>query len=47
MSDFISLSSVCGEKEADVDVFDVEENPYGVVCCERCREMLKVLEGES
>lgn len=45
MSHFVTISSVCGDKQTEIDLFDLEENPFGVVCCERCRMMLDVLEG--
>jgi hypothetical protein len=40
MSIYISLKSVCGEKSAQVDIYDVELNPDGVICCDNCQSIL-------
>jgi bifunctional ADP-heptose synthase (sugar kinase/adenylyltransferase) len=34
MSTFVNLDSVCGKKSASVDIFDLDANPNGVVCCD-------------
>ena len=47
MSEFTTIFSVCGDKQTEIDIFDVEENPFGVVCCVRCEMLLEVLEGEN
>jgi len=40
MSSFINLASVCGKSFAPVDVYDVDLNPHGVICCDNCESIL-------
>lgn len=40
MSTYIQLHSVCGNGSASVDVYDVELNPHGVICCDNCESIL-------
>ena len=40
MSTFINLDSVCGTSSASVDVYDLDLNPHGVICCDNCRSIL-------
>lgn len=37
MSMFIKVSSVCGSTTSSMDVFDLELNPHGTICCSNCR----------
>jgi hypothetical protein len=41
MSTFISLKSACGRSSASVDIFDVELNPNGVICCGECETIIQ------
>ena len=41
MSTFVNLNSVCGATTASIDVFDVELNPDGVICCGNCKTILQ------
>jgi hypothetical protein len=40
MSTFINLDSVCGATTASVDVYDLELNPHGVICCDNCNSIV-------
>ena len=40
MSTFINLKSVCGNASASVDIYDLDANPDGVICCDNCRSIL-------
>jgi hypothetical protein len=40
MSNYINVKSVCGAKSASVDVYDLDLNPSGVICCDNCRSIL-------
>ena len=40
MSTYVNLASVCGATSASVDVYDLEANPHGVICCDNCRSIL-------
>jgi hypothetical protein len=40
MSYFVNLKSVCGNASASVDVYDLDANPHGVVCCDNCKSIL-------
>jgi hypothetical protein len=40
MSTFINVKSVCGNKSASVDVYDLELNQDGVVCCDNCKSIM-------
>jgi hypothetical protein len=40
MSYFINLNSVCGKQSASVDVYDLDANPHGVICCDNCKSIL-------
>ena len=40
MSTFVNLESVCGKQSASVDIYDLDANPDGVICCDNCRSIL-------
>jgi hypothetical protein len=40
MSTFLNVKSVCGDSSAAVDIYDLELNPNGVICCDNCRSIL-------
>ena len=40
MSTFLNVKSVCGNASASVDVYDLELNSDGVICCDNCRSIL-------
>jgi hypothetical protein len=44
MSMFMNLSSICGATSSAVDVFDLDLNPHGVICCANCRLIIEARE---
>jgi len=36
MSTFVNIASVCGRTVASIDIFDLDLNPHGVICCNEC-----------
>ena len=40
MSTFLDVHSVCGKLSASVDVYDLDLNPHGVICCDNCESIL-------
>ena len=40
MSTFVNLPSVCGATSASVDVYDLDANPHGVICCDNCQSII-------
>jgi hypothetical protein len=40
MSTFVNVSSVCGAKSTSIDVYDLELNREGVICCDNCESIL-------
>lgn len=41
MSTFVSIKSVCGAISTSIDVFDLELNQDGVICCGNCKTILE------
>jgi hypothetical protein len=44
MSEFIFIYSVCGDSGSFVDVYDLDLNPHGVVCCANCESLVATRE---
>lgn len=44
MSYSVSLASVCGSCSSQVDVYDLDLNPHGVICCGNCRLIIEARE---
>ena len=40
MSTYVTIASVCGKSSASIDMYDVELNPNGVICCDNCKSIL-------
>jgi hypothetical protein len=40
MSTFVNVKSVCGNASGSVDIYDLDANPNGVVCCDNCKSIL-------
>ena len=40
MSTFLNVKSVCGKSSASVDIYDLELNQDGVICCDNCESIL-------
>lgn len=44
MSTYVSISSVCGAVSGKIDIFDLDLNPHGSVCCGNCRLIIETRE---
>ncbi len=42
-----TIQSACGAVVADIEFDDVELNPYGVVCCSKCEQIISELESKE
>ena len=40
MSTFVELKTACGKNSTQCDIFDLEENPFGAVCCDECKKII-------
>ena len=40
MSTYVTVASVCGKSSTSVDVYDLELNTNGVICCDNCQSIL-------
>jgi hypothetical protein len=40
MSTFINVKSACGKSSAPVDIFDLDLNQNGIICCDNCESIL-------
>jgi len=40
MSHYVNVKSVCGNISASVDIYDLELNRDGVICCDNCKSIL-------
>jgi len=40
MSTYVPIKSVCGATSTSIDIYDLELNPNGVVCCDNCKSIL-------
>jgi hypothetical protein len=41
MSTQVSIQSACGRITTSIDLFDLELNPHGVVCCPECELIIE------
>jgi hypothetical protein len=41
MSTYVPISSACGRVQTSIDIFDLDLNPYGVMCCNECRTIIE------
>jgi hypothetical protein len=44
MSEFVFIYSVCGDSGSFVDVYDLDANPHGVICCDNCHTIVATRE---
>jgi hypothetical protein len=44
MAMWVTVKSACGEKETSMDIYDAEENPFGIECCPKCADIIAGLE---
>ena len=40
MSTLVDVKSVCGHASTAVEIFDLDANPDGVICCDNCKSIL-------
>jgi len=40
MSSFLTIASVCGKSSSSVDIYDLELNEHGFICCDNCESIL-------
>jgi len=40
MSSYVSIQSVCGAVSTSIDIYDLDANPHGVICCDNCQSIL-------
>lgn len=44
MSTYVKIDSVCGSVTSSIDVFDLELNPHGSICCDACKSIVATRE---
>ena len=40
MSTYVNVKSVCGNASTSIDMYDLELNTNGVICCDNCQSIL-------
>jgi hypothetical protein len=40
MSHYVNVKSVCGNASTSIDMYDLELNREGVICCDNCKSIL-------
>jgi hypothetical protein len=40
MSTYVPIKSVCGAVTTTIDIYDIELNPHGVICCDNCQSII-------
>jgi hypothetical protein len=40
MSTYVTVASVCGKSSTSIDMYDLELNTNGVICCDNCQSIL-------
>jgi hypothetical protein len=40
MSHYVNVKSVCGNATTSIDMYDLELNREGVICCDNCKSIL-------
>ena len=40
MSTYVNVASVCGAKSTSIDIYDLELNRDGIICCDNCESIL-------
>lgn len=41
MSMYVPINSACGRITSSIDIFDLELNPHGYICCGECRTIIE------
>lgn len=39
MSTYVNVLSICGDKSTSIDIYDLELNRDGVICCDNCKSI--------
>ena len=40
MSHYVNVKSVCGNASTSIDMYDLELNREGVICCDNCKSIV-------
>lgn len=40
MSHYINVRSLCGDKTTSIDIYDLELNQNGIICCDNCESIM-------
>lgn len=41
MSTYVPIESACGRTMSSIDIFDLDLNPYGIICCGECETIIQ------
>lgn len=41
MSTCVPINSACGRITSSIDIFDLDLNPHGIICCPECRTIIE------
>jgi hypothetical protein len=44
MSTFTAIDSACGRITTSIDIFDLDLNPHGIICCGECETIIQARE---
>lgn len=44
MSTYVAIKSACGRVDSSIDIFDLDLNPHGIVCCGECETIIQARE---
>lgn len=44
MSTYVPIDSACGRITSSIDIFDLELNPHGIICCGECETIIQARE---
>lgn len=39
MSHYVNVRSICGDKTTSIDIYDLELNNNGIICCDNCESI--------
>jgi hypothetical protein len=40
MSTYVAIKSACGRVTSSIDIFDLDLNPHGIICCPECETII-------
>lgn len=41
MSTYVAIKSACGRVTSSIDIFDLDLNPHGIICCPECELIIQ------